>query len=87
MDLSASTSTRPKNQPAGSRSSPGATAACATLLKAGKIRAVGVSNFSVAQLEEWRATGVPLHSDQPPFSGDEYRGRSHQASSHLRSAD
>lgn len=42
--------------------------ACAKLLKAGKIRAVGVSNFSVAQLEEWRATGVPLHSDQPPFS-------------------
>jgi aryl-alcohol dehydrogenase-like predicted oxidoreductase len=42
--------------------------ACATLLAAGKIRAVGVSNFSVAQLEEWTATGVPLHSDQPPFS-------------------
>jgi aryl-alcohol dehydrogenase-like predicted oxidoreductase len=38
-------------------------AACATLLNAGKIRAVGVSNFSVAQLEEWRATGVPLHSE------------------------
>ena len=43
-------------------------AACAALLQAGKIRAIGVSNFSVAQLEEWRATGVPLHSDQPPFS-------------------
>jgi aryl-alcohol dehydrogenase-like predicted oxidoreductase len=43
-------------------------AACAALLKAGKIRAIGVSNFSVAQLEEWQATGVPLHSDQPPFS-------------------
>jgi aryl-alcohol dehydrogenase-like predicted oxidoreductase len=43
-------------------------AACAALLKAGKIRAIGVSNFSVAQLEEWRATGVPLHSDQPPYS-------------------
>ena len=42
--------------------------ACAALLKAGKIRAIGVSNFSVPQLEEWRATGVPLHSDQPPFS-------------------
>lgn len=27
-----------------------------------------MSNFSVAQLEEWRATGVPLHSDQPPYS-------------------
>jgi aryl-alcohol dehydrogenase-like predicted oxidoreductase len=43
-------------------------AACAALLKAGKIRAIGVSNYSVAQLEEWRATGVPLHSDQPPYS-------------------
>ena len=42
--------------------------ACAKLLKAGKVRALGVSNFSVAQLEEWQATGVPLHSDQPPFS-------------------
>ena len=42
--------------------------ACAKLLAAGKIRAIGVSNFSVAQLEEWTATGVPLHSDQPPFS-------------------
>src|SRR5262245_2407585 len=43
-------------------------AACEQLLKAGKIRAVGVSNFSVAQLEEWQATGVPLHSVQPPYS-------------------
>ena len=43
-------------------------AACDALLKAGKIRAIGVSNFSVAQLEEWRQTGVPLHSDQPPYS-------------------
>jgi aryl-alcohol dehydrogenase-like predicted oxidoreductase len=42
--------------------------ACAELLKAGKIRAVGVSNFSVSQLEAWRATGVPLHSLQPPYS-------------------
>jgi aryl-alcohol dehydrogenase-like predicted oxidoreductase len=42
--------------------------ACAKLLEAGKIRAIGVSNFSVVQLEEWLATGVPLHSDQPPFS-------------------
>ena len=42
--------------------------AVAKLLKAGKIRAIGVSNFSVPQLEEWMATGVPLHSDQPPFS-------------------
>jgi aryl-alcohol dehydrogenase-like predicted oxidoreductase len=43
-------------------------AACEELLTAGKIRAIGVSNFSVGQLEEWRATGVPLHSDQPPYS-------------------
>ena len=42
--------------------------ACATLLAAGKVRAIGVSNYSVAQLEEWTATGVPLHSDQPPYS-------------------
>jgi aryl-alcohol dehydrogenase-like predicted oxidoreductase len=42
--------------------------ACAELLKAGKIRAIGVSNYSVAQLEEWRATGVPLHSVQSPYS-------------------
>ncbi len=40
----------------------------AELLKAGKIRAIGVSNYSVAQLEEWRATGVPLHSVQSPYS-------------------
>jgi aryl-alcohol dehydrogenase-like predicted oxidoreductase len=43
-------------------------AACEALLKAGKIRAIGVSNFSVAQLDEWLASGVPLHSVQPPFS-------------------
>jgi aryl-alcohol dehydrogenase-like predicted oxidoreductase len=43
-------------------------AAVERLLKAGKIRAIGVSNFSVALLEEWRATGVPLHSLQPPYS-------------------
>jgi aryl-alcohol dehydrogenase-like predicted oxidoreductase len=42
--------------------------ACDTLLGEGKIRAIGVSNFSVAQLEEWRSTGVPLHSLQAPYS-------------------
>lgn len=42
--------------------------ACAALLKAGKIRAIGVSNYSVAQLDEWQATGVPLHALQPPYS-------------------
>lgn len=43
-------------------------AACADLLKAGKIRAIGVSNFSSAQLAEWHATGLPLHSVQNGFS-------------------
>ena len=43
-------------------------AACDHLLKSGKIRAIGVSNFSVAQLQEWKGTGVPLHSLQSPFS-------------------
>ena len=43
-------------------------AACDELLRSGKIRAVGVSNFSVAQLDEWQATGLPLHSLQAPFS-------------------
>ena len=43
-------------------------AACGELMEQGKIRAIGVSNFSVPQLEEWRATGVPLHSVQPPYS-------------------
>jgi aryl-alcohol dehydrogenase-like predicted oxidoreductase len=42
--------------------------ACEDLLKAGKIRAIGVSNYSVEQLDEWRATGVPLHSVQSPYS-------------------
>jgi aryl-alcohol dehydrogenase-like predicted oxidoreductase len=43
-------------------------AACARLLESGKVRSLGVSNFSVAQLEEWRATGVPLVSLQSPYS-------------------
>lgn len=43
-------------------------AACAELLQAGKIRAIGVSNFDAAQLAAWRATGVPLHSVQNGFS-------------------
>ena len=42
--------------------------ACGELLAAGKIRAVGVSNFNAAQLEEWRLTGVPLHALQCPYS-------------------
>ncbi|MEO5819917.1 MAG: aldo/keto reductase [Vicinamibacteraceae bacterium] len=47
---------------------PETAAVCAELLKAGKIRAIGVSNYSVAQLEAWHATGVPLHSVQSPYS-------------------
>jgi aryl-alcohol dehydrogenase-like predicted oxidoreductase len=42
--------------------------ACDELLKAGKIRAIGVSNFSVEQLDQWRGTSVPLHSLQAPYS-------------------
>jgi len=42
--------------------------ACEELLKAGKIRAIGVSNYSPEQMDEWRATGVPLHSVQSPYS-------------------
>jgi aryl-alcohol dehydrogenase-like predicted oxidoreductase len=41
--------------------------ACARLLKAGKVRAVGVSNYSAEQMEEARKV-VPLASDQPPYS-------------------
>jgi len=47
---------------------PETAAACAELLGAGKIRAIGVSNFSVAELEAWRATGVPLACLQSPYS-------------------
>lgn len=42
--------------------------ACEALLKAGKIGAIGVSNFNVEQLDEWIATGVPLHALQAPYS-------------------
>ena len=37
------------------------------LVKAGKIRAIGVSNFSPAQMDKVRAV-VPLASDQPPYN-------------------
>ncbi len=43
-------------------------AACERLLKAGKIRAIGVSNCSAEQLADWLATGVPLASVQNGFS-------------------
>jgi aryl-alcohol dehydrogenase-like predicted oxidoreductase len=42
-------------------------AAMKDLLKAGKIRAIGVSNFSPAQMDAFRAV-APLHTDQPPYN-------------------
>jgi aryl-alcohol dehydrogenase-like predicted oxidoreductase len=42
-------------------------AACATLLEQGKIRAVGVSNYT-PELMERAIKVVPLASDQPPYS-------------------
>jgi len=41
--------------------------ACLELLNSGKVRAIGLSNFSVAQMVEWRQV-APLHSLQPPYS-------------------
>jgi aryl-alcohol dehydrogenase-like predicted oxidoreductase len=38
-----------------------------TLFKQGKIRAVGVSNFSVSQMERFRGV-APLHVLQPPYN-------------------
>ena len=37
------------------------------LLKAGKIRAIGVSNFSPAQMDKFRAV-TPIATDQPPYN-------------------
>src|ERR1700677_1750704 len=37
------------------------------LYRAGKIRAIGVSNFSVAQMRTFRAV-APLHTAQPPYN-------------------
>jgi len=37
------------------------------LYRAGKVRAVGVSNFSVAQMEVFRGI-APLHTAQPPYN-------------------
>ena len=42
-------------------------AAMSRLLKQGKIRAVGVSNFSPAQMESFRQV-APLHATQPPYN-------------------
>jgi aryl-alcohol dehydrogenase-like predicted oxidoreductase len=41
--------------------------ALATLHKQGKIRAIGVSNFNVAQMDAFRAV-APLHTIQPPYN-------------------
>ena len=38
-----------------------------SLLRQGKIRAIGVSNFSVAQMEDFRRV-APLHVLQPPYN-------------------
>lgn len=37
------------------------------LLKAGKIRAIGVSNFSLAQMDTFRKV-APIHTVQPPYN-------------------
>ena len=41
--------------------------AMARLYKQGKIRAIGVSNFSPQQMDQFRAI-APLHTDQPPYN-------------------
>jgi aryl-alcohol dehydrogenase-like predicted oxidoreductase len=41
--------------------------AMSTLFRQGKIRAVGVSNFSVGQIEQFRRV-APLHVVQPPYN-------------------
>jgi aryl-alcohol dehydrogenase-like predicted oxidoreductase len=41
--------------------------AMSALHRAGKIRAIGVSNFSPAQMEEFRKV-APLHTAQPPYN-------------------
>ena len=38
-----------------------------TLLEQGRIRAIGVSNFSVLQMERFRRV-APLHVLQPPYN-------------------
>jgi aryl-alcohol dehydrogenase-like predicted oxidoreductase len=42
-------------------------AAMADLLRAGKIRAIGVSNFSPTQMDAFRKV-APLHTAQPPYN-------------------
>ena len=55
-----------------------------SLFRAGKIRAIGVSNFSVAQMETFR-TIAPLHTAQPPYNLFE-RGAEVDIIPHCRSA-
>ncbi|NRA40257.1 MAG: aldo/keto reductase [Planctomycetes bacterium] len=42
--------------------------ACEQLMKDGKIRYIGVSNYSTEQLDQWQATGSALHLLQTPLS-------------------
>jgi aryl-alcohol dehydrogenase-like predicted oxidoreductase len=42
-------------------------AAMADLYRSGKIRAIGVSNFTTAQMDAFRAV-APLHTAQPPYN-------------------
>jgi aryl-alcohol dehydrogenase-like predicted oxidoreductase len=42
-------------------------AAMAELYRSGKVRAIGVSNFSPAQMDAFRAV-APLHTAQPPYN-------------------
>jgi aryl-alcohol dehydrogenase-like predicted oxidoreductase len=37
------------------------------LHRAGKIRAIGISNFSPAEMDRWRSV-APLHTVQPPYN-------------------
>ena len=37
------------------------------IMEAGKIRAIGVSNFSPAQMDKFRSV-APLHTNQPPYN-------------------
>jgi aryl-alcohol dehydrogenase-like predicted oxidoreductase len=45
----------------------GTAAAMKALLDAGKIRAIGVSNYSAAQMDAFRSV-APLHTSQPPYN-------------------
>ena len=53
-------------------------AAMAELHRAGKIRAVGVSNFSPAQMNAFAAV-APLHTAQPPYESFRARDRARRA--------